>query len=425
MELSHNLQFLLAFAIILLAAKGSGILFSWIRLPFITGEILAGVILGPTIFNILSLPIFARPDSGPLLSTITDMSEIAILLLLFLAGLETDKTQLKRVGTTSLMGATGGVILPFGGGIALGLLFGFSLITSMFIGAVLTATSVTITARLLLERGLQATRTGTAIMGAAIIDDVLGILILSLTIAFSSGGSFEDAVAFPLIRLVIWIVLAYILGKLLIPPLLRFANAIPQNGIVLAVALVVMFVFAVSAELGGKVATITGAYLAGFLIGQTPYKEKVTRGINPLTYSFFLPIFFVSIGLRADLKQVFSEGWLFALILTLWAIASKIVGVWFGAYITRFGGRNSLRLGCGMVGRGEVGFIIGSYGLSAGIISENVFAGAVMMVFVTTLFAPSLLHWAFGAGKGEVVEAPSASLQGEEMPSEAVEKNSG
>jgi Kef-type K+ transport system membrane component KefB len=395
MVLPHSLQFLLAFSIILLFAKGLGMLFQRLGLPFLTGEIAAGIILGPTLINLMAWDVLVRPDPTSLTATITDLAEIGMLLLLFLAGLETDAKQLRAVGKTSIWGASGGVALPLVGGIVLGLAFGFPLITACFIGAILTATSVTITAGVLREHKLQNTRAGTAIMGAAIIDDVLGILVLSFLTTFSGGGSLLEAALFPFVRVIVWLVLFYLLGHFIFPRLFKFVYEVPQEGIVLSVALVVMFFYAVTAELGGRVATITGAYLAGFLLGKTPYKDLIIKGIHPLTYSFFLPLFFATIGFRVNLLDMDPALWLFPTILIVWAVISKVAGAGLGAMISGFKRRDALRLGCSMVGRGEVGFVIGSYAIAVGLINEEIFAGGILMVFVTTLIAPSLMAWSF------------------------------
>jgi Kef-type K+ transport system membrane component KefB len=371
--------------------------------PSVFGEILAGLILGPTVLNVLGWPLFATAEPGAvhsapdLLAVVRDFADVGVILLMFVAGLETDLAEMRRVGTVAFWAAFGGVVLPMAGGIATAVLFGLPLYwEAIFIGTILTATSVSISAQTLMEMGVLRSREGATILGAAVIDDVMGIIVLSFVVAFAraSGGSVDlGGVALVIVRMVAYLAVALAVGRL-VGPVLRWVTRLPVTQAVLAAAVVIAFVYAWAAEYGGGMAAITGAYMAGVFLAQTPFKQQIDAGIHPLTYSIFVPLFFVGIGLQANGREL-GDSAMFTVVLIVVAIVAKVSGSGLCARLFGFTTKESVRVGVGMISRGEVGLIIAGYGLANGLIGERVFSAAVVMVLVTTMVTPPLLRATF------------------------------
>jgi Kef-type K+ transport system membrane component KefB len=394
--MTHALQVLLLLALVIAAAKAAGAAANRIGQPAVFGEILVGLLLGPTLLDLLTWPIFAGNEA--LHSLIGDLAEIGVLLLMFVAGLETDLEQMRRVGPVAFWSAFGGVVLPFFGGVATAAAFGLPVFwEGIFIGTILTATSVSISAQTLIELGALRTREGSTILGAAVIDDVMGIMVLSLVVGAAAAGTGFDlgGIVWLVVRMTVFFVAAIAVGRWL-TPLLRWAARLPISQGLLAAVLVVVFVYSWAAEYIGAVAAITGAYLAGVLVGQTPFRKEVDAGIHPLTYSMFVPIFFISIGLDANGREL-GDRWLFSVVLIVVAIVTKAIGCGLFARLTGFSTAESIRVGAGMISRGEVGLIVAGYGLTHAIIGRDVFSAAVVMVLVTTMVTPPLLRLTFPA----------------------------
>jgi len=367
------------------------------------GEILAGLILGPTVLDVLGWPVFGPPqavalrEEAHLLAVVRDLADLGVILLMFVAGLETDLAEMRRVGKVAFWTAFGGVVLPMAGGMATAVLFGLPLYwEGIFIGAILTATSVSISAQTLMEIGALRTREGATILGAAVIDDVMGIIVLSFVVAFaraSAGGVELGGVALVVIRMAAYFAIAVAAGRLL-GPVLRWASKLPVTQSVLAAAVVIAFVYAWAAEYAGGIAAITGAYIAGVLIAQTPFKPQIDAGLHPLTYSIFVPIFFIGIGLQANGREL-GDSIGFTVALLVVAIVTKAVGCGLFSRLLGFSNQESVRVGAGMISRGEVGLIVAGYGLANGLIAQPVFSAAVIMVLVTTMVTPPLLRLTF------------------------------
>ena len=399
--MSHSLQILLLLALVIAAAKAAGAAAGKIGQPSVFGEILIGLLLGPTLFDVLNWPIFAGGEgSNPLGDLFGDLADIGVLLLMLVAGLETDLQEMRRVGRTAFWSAFGGVILPFVGGALTAVAFGLPLFwEGIFIGTILTATSVSISAQTLIELGALRTREGSTILGAAVIDDVMGIMVLSLVVAAagaSAAGLDLTQVAFVALRIAVFFGIGIAAGRWM-TPLLQWASGLPVSQALLAVVLVVAFVYSWAAEYVGAVAAITGSYLAGLLIAQTPFKQQVDSGVHPLTYSMFTPIFFVNIGLQANGRELDSSV-LFAIALIAVAIVTKAFGCGLFARLSGFSTKESVRVGVGMISRGEVGLIVAGYGLTHQIIGRDVFSASVVMVLVTTMVTPPLLRLTFPKG---------------------------
>jgi Kef-type K+ transport system membrane component KefB len=401
--LTHFLQLLLLLTLIISAAKLAGALANRLGQPAVFGEIIAGLVLGPTVLNVLGWSLFVHAadtgaaESAALLPAVRDLADIGVVLLMFVAGLETDVVELRRVGHVAFWAAFGGVVLPMIGGAAVAVAFGFPLYwEGIFIGTILTATSVSISAQTLIELGALRSREGATILGAAVIDDVMGIVILSLVVAFArtaADGVDLGQISVVVVRIAAFFAIAVATGRVL-GPLLGWTSSLGVSQAVLSAAIAVAFVYSWAAEYLGGIAAITGAYVAGVLIAQTEFKKEVDGGIHALTYSVFVPAFFIGIGLQANGREL-GESVAFTVLLILTAIVTKAVGCATCARLSGFSTRESVRVGAGMISRGEVGLIVAGYGLSNGLIGRDVFSASVIMVLATTMVTPPLLRLLF------------------------------
>jgi Kef-type K+ transport system membrane component KefB len=410
------MQILLFLTLVTLVSKGAGHLSTRFGQPAVLGEILAGLLLGPSLLNVLGWGVFrASPGAGmhpvDLSSIVQVLAEIGVILLMFVAGIETDLKEMRRVGKVAFWAGFGGVVLPLAGGAAAAHLFGYGWGEGFFMGAVLTATSVSISAQTLIELKSLRSKEGSTILGAAVIDDVMGIIVLSLVVAFvgkgtAAGGAAAAAgpaassagpgwtIAWVCLKMTLFFVLGWGLGRRFLQPVTAAVARLGVSEPVMALVVVVAFLYAWAAEVLGGVAAITGSYMAGVLFAQTSFKERIDRGIHPLTYSFFVPVFFINIGLRADIRQIAHLAGMTAFILVV-AILGKVIGCGALAWIAGFSRRESLRVGVGMISRGEVGLIVAGYGLAHGLIGRDVFSVMILMVLITTMITPVWLRLVF------------------------------
>jgi Kef-type K+ transport system membrane component KefB len=406
--MSHLLQLLLLLSLVIAAAKLAGAAATRLGQPAVFGELLVGLLLGPTVLDVMSWSAFvgASPESPggspvPLLGVITDLADVGVVLLMLVAGLETDLEQMRRVGMAAFWAAAGGVVLPMAGGIAVAVAFGMpALWTGMFVGTILTATSVSISAQVLMELGVLRSKEGATILGAAVIDDVMGIIVLSVVVAFAQASGGASALQMLVIA---GRMLAFFGGALLVgryfERILAWGDRLGVSQGLLATVVLLGFGYAWAAEYIGAVAAITGSYLAGVLLTRTSFKERIDQGVHPLTYSVLVPVFFISIGLRANGRDLGPHA-AFTAILILTAIVGKVVGCGVSARACGFTTLESTRVGIGMISRGEVGLIVAGYGLSHGIIGQDVFSAAVVLVLVTTLITPPLLRLVYPRVRG-------------------------
>ena len=401
--MTHLLQLLLVLALVVAAAKLSGAAANRVGQPAVFGEILAGLVLGPTVLDVLGWPIFAHTlqpahggPPGPLIHSGGISRRSASILLMFIAGLETDLVQMRRVGRVAFWAAFGGVVMPLAGGALTAVAFGLPLFwTGLFIGTILTATSVSISAQTLIELKALRSREGSTILGAAVIDDVMGIILLSVIVAFAraTGGVSSQEMAWIVVRMALFFGSAILLGRDF-EHVGAWAERLAVSQGLLAVVLVVALLYAWAAEYVGGVAAITGSYLAGVLFAQTRFKAAIDHGIHPLTYSMLVPVFFISIGLLAN-GRALGDRVLFTVLLAVVAIVTKAVGCASFARLSGFTTTEAVRVGAGMISRGEVGLIVAGYGLANGLIGLDVFSAAVIMVLATTMVTPPLLRLTF------------------------------
>lgn len=393
------LEFILAIVIIIVAAKLGGYISNRFNQPSVLGELLAGLLLGPTVLDMLHSWTFVFHHGETLAELIAIMAELGVILLMLLAGLELHLPDLIHAGKVSAFAGVLGVLLPLGLGYGAALLFGTGSDEALFLGLTLAATSVSISAQTLMELDVLRSRVGLALLGAAVFDDILVILILSIAFVLvgdSAGG--VGGILLTVVQMIAFLGIASALGLWLLPWLANRINRLPISKGMLAFVLVICLLFSYAAEVLGGVAAITGAFLAGLFLGRTPYREEIEEGISALAYAFFVPIFFVNIGLEVDLGAVSGNAWWFAAVFTIIAVISKISGSGSGAKLAGFTNREAFQVGIGMVSRGEVGLIVASFALAQQLISGENFAIAVFMVIIATLVTPPMLRAAFARG---------------------------
>lgn len=384
-------------SVVILASKGAGAISKHLGQPAVLGELTVGLLLGPTALNLMHwAPFTAHEALEPVMKY---LAELGVIFLMFLAGLETDLLEMKKVGAASLAGAGGGVLLPFIAGTAISrMVGGLDWYPSVFIGTVLTATSVSISAQTLMELGKLKSKEGMTILGAAVIDDVMGIILLSVVVALhaSGGTAATEPVWWVIAEMLIYFGSTLVVGRKAVPWLIRNAARWEGTETGFAMAIVLVLLFAFSAEAFGKVAAITGAYIVGVLISQEhDLVHKVVERISITAYGFFVPIFFVSIGLESDAVQaVGANPWL-ALWIVLAAVVTKIVGSGLAVAAVGFHLPQAMRVGVGMVSRGEVALIVANIGMASGVITKEIFSVMVIMTLATTLVTPVLLRLTF------------------------------
>jgi len=408
---SAFLQFILAIGLLIGAARLGGLASKRLGQPGVLGELLVGVLLGPTLINFLHLGWFTDEHLG---DQILHLAELGVVFLMFLAGLEIELDEMVKTGRAAALAGLLGVLVPVSLGFGAALLFGYSTVEALFLGIVLSATSVSISAQTLMELGALRRREGLALLGAAVFDDILVIPVLSIFLALGGGaaGGVGD-VLLVLVRMAVYLVVASAVGFLVIPRLLRLVSRLPIAQGLVSFSIVAVLLYAWAAEVLGGIAAITGAFLVGLAFARSDLRQEIEHNFSALTYGFLVPLFFVSIGLQANAREVLGPGLLFAIVLVVIAILSKLVGSGLGAWWGGLKRGEALRLGIGMVSRGEVGLIVASVGLAEGLINSVIFAVIVLMVLVTTLVTPLMLRWAYNReGRGAQRRAVAVS-QGE------------
>lgn len=380
--MDHHLDpsFLLAFAAALVGAKLLGELVERFGQPAVLGELLAGVILGPSVLGFV-----------PLSEGIFLLAEIGVILLLFEVGLETDLQELIRVGRPAIAVAVAGMVLPFFGGFFLTRLLGHSTLTAVFVGAALTATSIGITARVLSELKALDTREGQIILGAAVADDILGLVVLSVVSRLAAGEGEVVATAVRATSLALgFLALALAVGIPLGSRLIGIVGRANVRGVLVAVSVALALLLAFSAEKAGS-APIVGAFAAGLVLARTNRRHDIDTALRPIV-DIFAPIFFVFVGAQVNVAYLnpFVAENRAALLLALGLTIVGFLGKFAAGYVAWGGVRRSF-IGAGMVPRGEVGLIFASIGRATGALPERVFVAVVLTVFATTFIAPPLL----------------------------------
>ncbi|MDO5293029.1 MAG: cation:proton antiporter [bacterium] len=391
MDTSYN--FLFDLALILLCTKLLGLATKKVNMPQVVGALLAGLLLGPACFKILKTTTF-----------ISNCAEIGVIVLMFCAGMETDIDELKKSGKASFLIALIGVIVPLLGGLGIGFIFNKPgliesnasckpLLENIFIGIILTATSVSITVETLKEMGKLKTQAGNAILGAAIIDDILGIIALTVVTSFADPNVNIIMVLLKIVGFFIFIgVIAVAFTFIYKKKYINVRKGLHRHAIL---AFVFCLLLSYIGEVFFGVADITGAFFAGLIISSTQRTKFLASKFDTLSYLFLSPIFFASIGIKVELKSMSVAVVVFAIILTLIAILTKIVGCGVGAKICGYSTKEAIQIGTGMISRGEVALIVANKGQSAGLLGDNFLGPIVVVVVITTIITPILLKLVF------------------------------
>ena len=385
------LQFILALTVIVTVTKIGGYLSVRFRQPAVVGELLAGITLGPTILNLMQWSVFSDQHLGEF---INHLGEFGVILLMLLAGMHLHLDDLVDSSKVAGLAGTLGVITPLIMGWGICVLFGMPTRSSAFIGLILAATSVSISAQTLMELGILRSKVGIAMMGAAVIDDVLVLLGLSIFTALTGSQTTTGIVEIVtiLIQMIGFFTISIAVGMLLIPRLTNWIDGLHINQGIYLYTLVVALVYAWTAEAIGGIAAITGAFLAGLFLGRTVQRDRIIEGISTIAYSLFVPVFFANIGLHANARNITGDLiWITSAIIIV-AIISKLVGCTLGARLGGMSLQESLQVGAGMISRGEVGLIVATLGLTHGIINQEIFSITVVTVIVVTLVTPIILH---------------------------------
>ena len=391
-KMSPFLQLAFELVIILLAAKAAGTISTRLGQPSVLGELLVGVLLGPSLLNILGLPFINNPT---LETIISDLSELGVLLLMFLAGLELHLGELAGHRRVSLLASAGGLLLSIGLGWGAGRLIGLKDSAALLIGMALGATSVSISARTLMEMGVLRSRVGLSLLGAAVVDDILSILAFSIFLAMTTGSGGFWGLVWLTIRMALFLAGASAFGLWVLPRLARWVGRLSVSQGMLAFAIVMLLVYGLAAEVVGQMAALIGAFLAGLMFARTPEKSQIEQGMSSLAYGLFVPIFFINIGLSINLRSLQLNAVGLILVVTLAAIAGKLLGAAAGARLGGFPGNEAFQLGAGMVARGEVTLIVAAAGSKAGLLDSAAFSAIVAAVLLSTLVTPSMLRFAF------------------------------
>lgn len=383
-------------AIIIVIAKIFGIIARKLRAPQVVGEIIAGLIIGPSVLGLVQQTDF-----------LVQMAEIGVVLLMFSAGLETDLKELVKTGPIAFLIACCGVFVPLVGGTLL--YMGFygvapwgseEFYKAVFIGVIMTATSVSITVESLREMGKLKGKVGTTILSAAIIDDVIGIIVLTFVIGFKNPDSNPGKVV---LSTILFFIFAFVIGLILYKLFELYDEKYPHTRRIPILGLALCFFFAYAAEKYFGIADITGAYVAGIVLCSVRDSKYIEQKMEVNSYMLFGPIFFASIGLKTSIENVNAGILLFSLGFVIVALISKIIGCGLMARICRFSGKDSLKIGVGMMTRGEVALIVAQKGLSVGLLTPVYFTAVILLIIVSSISTPIILKILYAKDKVETV----------------------
>jgi Kef-type K+ transport system membrane component KefB len=381
---------------VLVVAKLAAELCERIRIPAVLGEITAGIVIGPSMLGLV------EPSDA-----LRVLAEVGVIILLAEVGLEMNLNELRRVGRASMLVAVIGVVLPMSSGIVAGRAFGESVNASLFLGAALAATSVGITARVFGDLKALGSTEARIVLGAAVADDVFGLIILTVVTRVVEQGSIDAMGLISTIGLAVgFLVIAGAIGLLLVPKIFAFVGAKAASPATIGVlAAAVTFGFSAAAS-GAKLAPIIGAFVAGTALGRTQQHHTIARDFSILG-SIFIPVFFMQIGIDTDVTKFFSAHVLIvAGVFTVIAITGKVLAA-VGARGTN---TDKLLIGIGMIPRGEVGLIFATIGVSVGVFNDELYAVVLLMVLLTTIITPPLLRWRIEAGRSALNDVETAEV---------------
>lgn len=376
-------SFLLSIAIILVFTQILGYVSNKVNMPHVVGALIAGILIGPSCLGLVSQSEF-----------IAYISEIGVILLMFSAGMETDLDELKKNSLACIVIALIGVIVPLVGGTVCYYFFFESgstsyteILKAVFVGVVLTATSVSITVEALNEMGKLEGKVGSSILGAAVIDDIIGIIVLTIVISLkdSTVSLFEV-----FLKIAMFAVFMFITGYCLHALKGKIDMQVKRRRATTFSLAACFFIAFLTEEVFG-VADITGAYLLGLFLSQHDIKGEVSKNVGRLSTLFFSPIFFASVGLKVDLDGITFKLLVFSVILLIVAIFTKVIGCGLGAKVCGYSWDESVKVGVGMISRGEVALIVAQKGFGIGLIDSYMFPPIIIVVIATTIITPLLL----------------------------------
>ncbi|MBO4863781.1 MAG: cation:proton antiporter [Eubacterium sp.] len=382
-------------SIIIITAKFFGLVARKLKMPQVVGGIIAGLLIGPSVLGFVELSDF-----------ISGTAEIGVILLMFSAGLETSITQLKKTGIKATLIACAGVFVPLVCGTILYMCFyGFSsfgneaFLRAVFIGTILTATSVSITVQALKELGKLTEETGTTILSAAIIDDVIGILVLTIVISFRDPN---NKVSDVFLRTAGFFVLAVVFGIVIFKILKVIDKKYPHTQRIPIIGLALALALSYVADRYFGIADITGAFVAGIIMSSLDDSKYIDRKMDVNSYMIFGPVFFASIGLQTDLHTIDTTILLFSLCFVIVGLLSKIAGCGLVGELSGFKGKNALKIGVGMMTRGEVALIVSKRGLEAGMMESKFFTSVILLIVVSSILTPVFLKLLYKESKSVV-----------------------
>jgi monovalent cation:proton antiporter-2 (CPA2) family protein len=370
------MEFIPQLLIIIVATKFAGDLAIRLGQPSVLGTLLVGILVGPALLD------WIKPTD-----TIEIFSYIGVVLLMFFAGLETDIQEMNKNRTASFNVALGGIILPFAAGYGLGLMYDMSHPESMFIGLLLSATSVSISVQTFKELGQIKSKESATVLGAALVDDIIVVILLAVLMSFLAGGDVNLALLIS--KKFIFFLIIFLVSWKIVPWFMRTLAKVKTPEPIIKTGIILCFSYVWFAEFLG-VAGIIGAFAAGVAIAQTSFRKEVERKLEPIAYTIFVPVFFVSIGIEVSFEGL-GDNLLFVLILCIVAILTKWIGAGLGARLSGFNNKSSLIVGAGMISRGEIALIIAAIGLDAGLLAQQYFTAIVIAVVVSTIVTPPLL----------------------------------
>ena len=382
-------------AIIIIFAKFFGLLARRVKAPQVVGEIIAGLLIGPSVLHFVDQSEF-----------ITQLAEIGVILLMFSAGLETNLKDLMKTGFKALLIACAGVFVPLVGGTLLYMgFYGASEIgtpefyTAVFVGVILTATSVSITVETLREMGKLKGEVGQTIMSAAIIDDVIGIIVLTFVIGFKNPDSNPGKVV---LSTVLFFVLAILVGWVIYKIFKLADMRYPHTRRIPIMGLALCFCFSYLAETYFGIADITGAYVAGVILCSIKDSDYIAEKMDTNSYMLFGPVFFASIGLKTNLTAIDGSLIIFCICFVIVGLVCKIIGCGLAGKLCRYSWADSLKIGVGMMTRGEVALIVSQKGLSVGMIGSEYFAAVILLIIVSSISTPIILKSLYAADEKRV-----------------------
>ncbi len=384
-------------AIIVVFAKVFGILARKCKAPQVVGEIIAGLIIGPSILGLVEQTDF-----------LVQMAEIGVILLMFSAGLETNLKDLLKTGPIALLIACAGVFVPLVGGTLL--YMGFygtapwgspEFYQAVFIGVIMTATSVSITVESLKELGKLKGKVGTTILSAAIIDDVIGIIVLTFVIGFKNPDSNPGKVV---ISTALFFITAIVVGFVLYIIFKKLDNRYPHTRRIPILGLALCFAFSYIAEVYFGIADITGAYVAGIILCSIRDSDYIAEKMDINSYMLFGPVFFASIGLKTNIENVTVGILLFSVGFVIVGLITKIIGCGLMARICKFKNMEALKIGVGMMTRGEVALIVAQKGLAVGMLTGEYFTAVILLIIISSICTPIVLKVLYSKDKTEMVE---------------------